>query len=230
MRERREACGPGSGAVDELRCLDDAGGGVDRDGAGLGLDRQRGSVGAEVNGGGSDCGEKRDGELAWVETVLVEEDEALVAGDERGKEMREILRGEDVVCGGDVRRKGLQGGVGVERNADTGEGMETFDEIGIEREAEVGQRTKLGRIVRVGGGKHTGGSGGGLGEWVAAVEYGDAEAAMVEFEGERETHDAGAGDADVGVMHENSLVWFRRGYSLCQVCCMDGRLPVRGSY
>jgi hypothetical protein len=208
MRQRREACGPGSSAVDELRCVEDAGGGVDRDGGGLGLDRQRWGIGAEVDGGGSDGGEKRDGELARIEALLVEEDEALVAGDERGKEMREILRGEDVVCGGDVRWEGLQGGVGVEWNADAGEGVEAFDEIGIQREAEVGQRTKLGRVVWVGGGKHTRGSGGGFGERVAAVEYGDAEAAMVEFEGEREAHDAGAGDADVRVMHENSLVWF----------------------
>jgi hypothetical protein len=32
---------------------------------------------------------------------------------------------------------------------------------------------------------------------------------VVKFEGEGEADDAGAGDADVGVLHKNSLVCFR---------------------
>jgi hypothetical protein len=143
----------------------------------------------------------------------------MVAGDERGQEVGEVVGGEDVVCGGDVRGERLQGGVGVEGSAETGEGVESLEEGGVEREAEIGEGAEVRRVVGVCGGEHAGGGGGGFGEWVVAIEHGDAEATVVELEGEREADDAGAGDADVGMVHEFSLVCFVRGYSLgVQVC------------
>ncbi len=77
---------------------------------------------------------------------------------------------------------------------------------------------ELGRVVRIGGGEHSGGGGGGFGEGSRPVEYGDADATAVKFEGEGEADDACAGDADVGmrrggVAHGISLVG-RRSYSL----------------
>jgi len=59
--------------------------------------------------------------------------------------------------------------------------------------------------VGIVGGEHSGGGGGGFGEWGGAVEDRDAGSAMVEFEGEGESDDAGSGDAYVGVLHETSL-------------------------
>jgi len=72
--------------------------------------------------------------------------------------------------------------------------------------------------VRVGGGQHSCGGGGGFGERSGAVEYGDADAAMVKLEGKGEADDACASDADVGIrrggaVHGISLVG-RRSYSL----------------
>ena len=84
-------------------------------------------------------------------------------------------------------------------------------------------------VVGIVCGEHTGRGGRGFGEWSGALEDSDAEAAMVEFEGEREADDAGPGDANVGirggVMHGISLVGLRKGYSLgvlvsrCRAVC-----------
>ena len=173
-----------------------------------------GGVGAEVDGGGAYGGEECGGELAGVEAVLVEEDEAVVAGGECGEETSEVFGGESCWRGADGGWKGLQGGVGLEGDADAGESVEAVEEGGVEREAEVGERVELRRVVGIVGGEHSGGGGGGFGEWSGAVEDGDADAAVVEFEGEGEADDAGSGDADVGVVHGISLVGVRRGYSL----------------
>jgi hypothetical protein len=96
----------------------------------------------------------------------------------------EVARCEDVICD-DVGWQRLQGVVGVEGDANAREGVEAVEEGGVEREAEVGERAELRGIVGVVRGEHSGGGGGGLGEWVAAFEHGDAEATVVEFEGER---------------------------------------------
>jgi hypothetical protein len=114
--------------------------------------------------------------------------------------MVEVVRGEDVVGGGDVVGKRLQGGVGVEGNANAGEFADAFEEGGVEREAEVGERTELRGVVGVGGGEHSGGGGGGFCERGVALEHGDAEAAVVEFKGEGEADDAGTSDADIRMM------------------------------
>ena len=89
--------------------------------------------------------------------------------------------------------------------------MQAIEKARVELEAEVGKGMELRGIVRVVGGEHAGGSGGGFGEWGSAVEHGDTGAAVMEFEGEREADDTGSGDADVGirrrwVVHEISLV------------------------
>jgi hypothetical protein len=76
--------GPGSGAVYELFGVEGAGGGVKLDRVVRGAGGEDGSVGAEVDGGGADGGEKCGSELAGIEAVLVEEDEAVVGGDEFG--------------------------------------------------------------------------------------------------------------------------------------------------
>ncbi len=61
------------------------------------------------------------------------------------------------------------------------------------------------RVVRVGGGEHACGSGGGFGKRSATVQYGDFDTAMVEFEREGEADDSGASDADVGMGYDLSL-------------------------
>ena len=63
-------------------------------------------------------------------------------------------------------------------------------------------------VLRVGGGEHAGGGIGGLGERRSLFEDGDASAAMMQLKGKRETDDASSGDADIGVLHEMSLVGF----------------------
>jgi len=69
-----------------------------------------------------------------------------------------------------------------------------------------GERAELGRVGGIACGEHSRGGGGGFGEWCGLVDYGDTEATVLEFDGEGEADDAGAGDADVGVVHELSLV------------------------
>ena len=78
--------------------------------------------------------------------------------------------------------------------------------VGVEREAEVGERLQCWGIFGIVRGEHSGGGGGGLGERKSLIEEDDGGAATVEFEGEGDADDAGAGDADVGVMHRKSLV------------------------
>ena len=60
----------------------------------------------------------------------------------------------------------------------------------------------------IAGGEHSGSGGGGFGEWRRLFEDGDADAPVVEFEGEREADDAGSGNADIRMLHEISLVRF----------------------
>jgi hypothetical protein len=146
--------------------------------------------------------------------LLVEKDEAVVAGMERGEEVGEFVCGEDVGGSRDVRRERLQGGAGVEGDADAREGVDAIEKGRVEGEAEFGERTELRGIVGVVGGEHSGGCGGGFGERSGAVEHGDAETAVVEFESERKADDTGSGDTDVGVLHKISLVCLPRGYSL----------------
>jgi hypothetical protein len=83
--------------------------------------------------------------------------------------------------------------------------LEAVEEGWVEGEAQIGERGKLLGIVGIAGGEHAGCSGGGFGEWGAAVEDDDAGSPMVEFEGEGEADDAGSGDADVGALHKISL-------------------------
>jgi len=108
----------------------------------------------------------------------------VVAGMKRGKEVGEFVCGEYVGGSRDVRRERLQGGVGVEGDANAGEGVDAIEKGRVEVEAEFGERTQLGGIVGVVCGEHSGGRGGRFGEWGGAVEHGDAEAAVVEFESE----------------------------------------------
>ena len=112
----------------------------------------------------------------------------------------------------------LDGGMGLEGDADAGKRVEAVEEGWIECEAKVGEWLKQERVVRIGRGQHSCGCGGGFAEGSGAVEYGDADAAVVKFEGEGEADDACASDADVrirrgGAVHGISLVG-RRSYRL----------------
>jgi hypothetical protein len=111
-------------------------------------------------------------------------------------------------------RNGLQGRVSLEGDADSRESADTVEEVGIEREAEGGQRQELGRSLRIMSGQHTGGRSGRFGKRSAPVKHGDSVAAVVELKGEREADDAGSSNAQVGVVHGVSLVGLGRGYSL----------------
>jgi hypothetical protein len=101
--------------------------------------------------------------------------------------------GEDF-AGGEV----LEGGLGLEGDAEAGEALDAVEEVGVEGEAVGGEGQERGRVVGIEGGEHAGGGGGGVGEGGVALEDGDPVAAGVEFESEREADDAGAGDEDVG--------------------------------
>ena len=138
--------------------------------------------------------------------------------------MGEVFGGEFATCAGDAGREGLQGGVGLEGNANAGENAEAVEEVGIEREAQVGEGMELVRVMGIGGGEHSGSGDGGFGERRGLVQHGNSHAPVMEFEGEREAHDAGTGDADVmirkdRVVHGISLVRLRRGYSLGVPVC-----------
>jgi hypothetical protein len=123
-----------------------------------------GCVGAEVDGGGANGGEKCGGELARIEALLVEEKEAVVAGDELWDEAGEVFWREDVVCIGRTGRKSVQGCVGLEWDADAAESMEAVEKIWIEGQAEVGESAQLRRVVGIVGGEHASGGAGGFGE------------------------------------------------------------------
>jgi hypothetical protein len=185
--------------------VEDAGGCVNLDGVVEGASGEYGGVGAKIDGGGADCSEKCGGELARVEALLVEEDETVVAGDECWEEVGKVFGGEFVCCVWGGGWECLQGGSGLKGDADAGESVEAIKEVGIEREAEIGKGTKLRWVVRIGGGQHSGGGGRRFGEGSGLVKDGDADAAVVEFEGEGEADDAGACDADVGMAHGISL-------------------------
>jgi chromosome segregation ATPase len=126
--------------------------------------------------------------------------------------------------------------VGLEGNTDAGENAEPVEEGGIEREAQVGKGAKLGRVVGIADGEHSGGGSGGFGERGGLVQHGDTDAPVMELKGEREADDTGSSDADVWdadvwVVHGLSLVRLRRGYSFgVRVCrllgcrCVAGRL------
>jgi hypothetical protein len=55
---------------------------------------------------------------------------------------------------------------------------------GVEGETEIGKRLQLRRVFGIVGGEHAGGCGGGLGEGITLIEYGDCGSSAVEFEGE----------------------------------------------
>lgn len=139
----------------------------------------------------------------------------MAAGGECGEEVGEVFGGEFVGWAGGAGWESLQGVVGLEGDADTGKDVEAMEEVGVERKTEAGEGTELGWVMRVGCGEHSRGGGGGLREGSGAVEYGDADATVVEFEGERETDDACASDADVEirrcrVVHRISLVGWKK--------------------
>src|SRR5258708_33597776 len=102
--------------------------------------------------------------------------------------------------------------------------MEAVEEGGIKREAQVSEGAELGQVVGIAGGQHSGGGGGGFAERGGLIQYGDAGAAVMEFEGEGEADDPGPSDADVmirkaRVVHGIRLVCLRRGYSLVVPVC-----------
>jgi hypothetical protein len=111
----------------------------------------------------------------------------------------EVFGGEFASCAGDAGREGLQGGVGLEGNANAGEGAEAVEEGGIEGEAEVREGMELEWVMGIGGGEHSSGGGGGFGEGRRLVEYSDGDTAVVEFEGKRKADHAGTGYADVRI-------------------------------
>jgi hypothetical protein len=104
----------------DLDCVADRASGEDR------------RVGAEVDVGDMDGGEKCGGELSGVETVLFEEDVMVAVGVECGKEAGQVFGSEFVACIEDVVWKGLEGGLGLKRDADPGENVEAVEEGGIE--------------------------------------------------------------------------------------------------
>jgi hypothetical protein len=195
--------GPGSSAIDELCCREDAGGCFDLDGVSPGTGGKDWSVGAEVDGGGADGGEQGGSKLTGIETVFVKEDETVVAGSECWEKVGEVFGAELGFDFGEVGREGLQGDAGLEGDADAGQNTEAVEEGWVEVKAKAGERAELGRGVWVGGGEHAGSGGGGFGERGGAVKHCDTDATVMEFEGKREADDAGPGDADVGVVHGN---------------------------
>ena len=101
--------------------------------------------------------------------MLVEEDKLVFSRYECGKEMGEIFDGEFGTSTSDVGRKGLQGGVGLEGDADFGESVDAVEEVGVERQAEACQRKELGWVVGIVGRQHAGGRRGRFGKWLAFV-------------------------------------------------------------
>ena len=76
---------------------------------------------------------------------------------------------------------------------------------GVERKAEIGEGLQSGGIFRIVRGEHACCGGGGLGEGEAGFEDGNVGSAVMEFEGEGEADDPGAGDTDVRVLHKKIL-------------------------
>ena len=85
----------------------------------------------------------------------------------------------------------LKGCRGLEGDGDAGEFVEAIEEGRIEREAEVGERTKLRRVGVVAGGKHSSGSGGSLHERRSLFDDGDAETSVVVLTGGAKSFSAG---------------------------------------
>ena len=97
--------------------------------------------------------------------------------------------------------------------------MQAIEEGRVKREAEIGERAQTRGVIRVAGGKHSGGGGRSFRERHSLIEDGDTMAEAVEFEGKREAHDACASNTDIGVVHITSLVLLekscgQRGVSL----------------
>jgi hypothetical protein len=197
---------------------------LDLDGVVDGTSGEDGRPGTEVDGGGLYCREKCGGELAGVQAVFVEGDEAMVTGVECGKKVGEVFGGKFAARVGNAEGDSLQGGVGLEGNAEAGEDAEAVEEVGVERDTQVGEGAELGRVVRIAGGEHSGGGGGGFGERDGLIQHADADAALMKFEGEGEADDPGSSNADITirkarVAHGISLVRWPRGYSLgVEVC------------
>ena len=114
--------------------MEGTGGSLNLDGVVDGASGEDGRVGAEVNAGGAYRCKERGREVAGIETVLVEQNKAVVAGVECGKEASQICRSECADGGRSGGRRSLQGNVGLERNADAGEVTKAVEEGGIERE------------------------------------------------------------------------------------------------
>jgi hypothetical protein len=143
--------------------------------------------------------------LARVQRLLGEEIAMAVAKRVARQEFVDVGAVEGVAKTPGFRDVTLDGGVGLEGDLETGETVETVEECGVERKAEVGERLELRRVVGVVSGEHSGSGGGGLGEWSGTIEYDDGHASVVEFKGEGEADDAGSGDTDVGMAHGLSL-------------------------
>lgn len=71
----------------------------------------------------------------------------------------------------------------------------------------------MSRVFRIVDCEHSGGGGGGLVEGNTLIENDDGGSTTVKFEGEGEADDAGAGDAEVGMVHKRSLDGLKSGYS-----------------
>src|ERR1700723_776878 len=82
-------------------------------------------------------------------------------------------------------------GFGLEGDGDAGEGFDAAEKCWIALGAETGELLKLGRIVGVLGGEHSGGGGGGHGETAALIDDGNGCATVSELEGCRETNEPG---------------------------------------
>lgn len=133
------------------------------------------------------------------------------AGCELRQKPAQVFRGENAGCVRDVLRERLQGRVRMKRHRDTGEIVKPFEKCGIDRDAEIGEWAKQGRVVGVGGGEHSGGGGRCFGERKGLLQNGDARAVTVKLQGERKADDSGPGDADVRMLHETSLVGMGKG-------------------
>jgi hypothetical protein len=116
--ECRGGDGPGSGAVYKGGGLKGVGRGVDFDGALNGAHDANGSVGAEIDGGGADGGEESLSQVAGVEALLFQEDEAMSAGIQVGQKLGEGFGGELDRPWRGVRRESLQGAAGLEEHMD----------------------------------------------------------------------------------------------------------------
>lgn len=131
----RERCRPGTGAVDAGGGREGAGGCVDLDSVWFGADETNGGVGAEIDAGGLDCCKEGVGELAGIDAVLIEMEDALAVQVELGKQIGNGVGGEE--CGGGWMSggEGLKGNAGLEGDGDSRERFDGGKVFGVEREA-----------------------------------------------------------------------------------------------